>query len=151
MRSVCPSLFANEWHHGPPLKEWKTRPRVSIVRVVYGRRDRIANACALGRLVCACRHSRPFRLFSCVGTLEAQRWRSFFRLVPLFTSLYVSSSLPRSLGRIVSLLSCSFHRQSCVIVRVVKSHCADRVHFVIGCASHIRSVRCMFVFRVIIR
>ena len=141
MRSACPSPFANEWRHGPPLKEWTTRPRVSVVRVVHGSRDRIATARALGRLVGACRRSQRFCLYSCVGTLAAQSWRSFVRLVPLFPLSYVSSSFLRSLCHIVSLLSRSFRHRSCVIVRIVKSHCAYRVHFFIGCARHIRSVR----------
>ena len=149
MLSVCSNSFANEWHHAPPLKEWATQPRDSVVRVACGRRDRIATARGLGRLVGARRHSRGFRLYSCICTLAAQRWRSFVRLLSLFPLSYVSSSFLRSLGRIVPLLSRSFHRRSCVIVRIVKPHCADRVHFVIGCAVHIRSVRRMFLFRVI--
>ena len=135
----------------PPNQRVDNRPRVSVVRVAYGRRDRISTARAFGRLVGACRHSRRFRLHSCVGTLVVQRWRSFVRLVPLFPSSYVSSSSLHLLGRIVSLLSRSFHRRSCVIVRIVRSPCVDRTHFVIGCALHIRSVRRMFVFRSIIR
>ena len=134
----------------PPLKEWTTRPRVSVVWVAHGRRDRIATARVFGRLVGTCRCSRQFRLWSCVGALVAPRWRSFVRLVPLFPSSYVSSSFLHLLGPIVSS-SRSFRCRSGVIVGVVRSPCVNHIHFVIVCARNFRSVRRMFVSRVIIR
>ena len=74
---------------------------------MYARRDRIATARALGRVVGACRW---FRLYSCIGTPVVQRWRSFVRLVPLFPLSYV----PRPSSTCLAVLSRDCHGRSIV-------------------------------------